>query len=446
MLMSWKMLRTSSHVRNGLDIMRCLLHRSCRLEAADGSTNKPLRKQSDWKAEKNSVVSNVKSSQSVRGRSWNVPPAVQRRLRNDVLKGPRFSETLFDRFAQQSETAHGAVLLESIKASFSGKNENQQIQSLTTKDVKAIMVHFGSTERNVDQKEKETGILEEICLLKFKSFSIAEQLLLVDIFYTVGYQPQQYLRTFLKHLASSWERLPLTLPMVLQVMFYIGIYRNAPVDLSHKIECFLVSHTELLSGGDVGLVAHAFFASNHSVSNYVLQQRFAKIVLRDLHQMALYQVCNVMKLMRHSGFNGHAFYKSLGDLLCETNLVTADSSPSNVANICSAYASLRICHSPLFAALADHMINLISRRKSKDVRLKDLSRILWSYRMLQEPLPGLIQNELIQQLSHGEGLEVMYPEIYIEALCALAMGQRYLLPQINNVLTPSYVKFKTGEI
>lgn len=378
-------------------------------------------------------------------RKWNVPRPVQQGLRNAVFFGPEFQRTIFKLEYPLPELSIGNETLKNVFG-LESKRLEAALDAMSDQELYALVERLAVSGIHDQFHPRTRTVLSEVCISMLPRFALEEQLRLTDILYNIECISDDYMVMFYQYLVTNWKNLPLGNSHILQILFYTGVYRSAPAILLEKIEAYLAERGHELNGQQIGLVCHSFFACNRAIYNYKILHMISKVTLRDIKDMTLQNICNVLKVMRQADFNHSGFYSEMATGLCDSQLIETTKSLPALSNIASAYSAARNNQPALFAAIANRFCQLVSRSDEARIpRIKDLGRLLWSYQSLQQSAPDVLLDELERQADFSTELLRDYPEAYTQSVLALSMVNRFPFKAINSIFSPRSMDQRRSE-
>ena len=271
--------------------------------------------------------------------------------------------------------------------------------------------------RDLGAKEDILVPLEKQLTRQVQSLSITDALYALDTFIHFDlYQAKGFLKALLDHLVTHFDATEKTSSNIVHLLYFIGLSRQAPTELMRSIETYVRENIKDYNTQDICLICFAFFVANYTMQNSSLIQAMAYTVLEEFrdyvknaaqNNFELHLLGNILKAFRHAGYNDVRFYIELGDLICDYDMKSAPTAPmwlqaDPFLQIPHTYAVLRIKHEKLFQKMEECIDNL--KHNGFKLRSKDLTRLCWSYAMLEGTAPGHWQEALILELDRLERL------------------------------------------
>ena len=377
-------------------------------------------------------------------KNWSIPKGVQHILRADVLGESSFDQTVF---RNPYPVVHDQVSQELVEKFFKlgemGKEE--MLLKMDFEELERFLSEVAISSQTLSFEDK--SLCSDVSVMLLNKLNLVEKLKLTDLVYVCGYLSDSFMSKFLDEVAMEWPNPLLDNSKLLQLLFYICIYRNAPPRLMEQIEAYLGEKIGEITLAQVGLICNAFFASNHAIKDFDLIKAIAaKVMGENFEETPLYLICNIMKALHHADYKKSEFYHTLADRLCDTDKILNDNYMSNLSNIGSAFASGRHTHPRLFEAICENATEIVLRnRGNRTPRLKDLGRIIFSCRTLQLPVSEVLVQELARQVEEDVILREKFPQAFTEAVLALTMMGVYIYPQLGHVLSRRYTERIAGE-
>lgn len=366
---------------------------------------------------------------------------VTEQLRQDVLVHSLLykDSIIMSRKAWVDDT-QSFTLINNIKMA-NVEEKVKRLSSLSNDDILA-MVSCIMNRRELLKHTPLLDLLEEECCRRVNTLDLQTMLLMADSFYVLKHSQTKYMRTVLQSVDLHWNSLEVTPRCLVQLLFYIGTYRNAPIQLMERIEDFLVENISDVTGHEIGLICHAFFSSNTSLHSFPLMNKMADIILRDLHRMKSYLVANVLKVFRHANFSNFTFYDQLGD----ADILRGDSYVSTIIHFVTTYSAMRFVHDALYESVARNFSQYLvpNKQNRTQIRMKDFTKFLWAFSTVQRAVPQVILDAATECVRRDQALWRRYPETFIECLVSLAMNSVYPHDLINYALSPDFLRFKRG--
>jgi len=392
------------------------------------------RRQTQWRVQQRSEVSR----------------RVTEQLRQDVfVQSLMYKDSIimarkpWEDYTRSARLINNCMASDEVKQLSSLRDEVKvkRLSSLGNDDILAMMYCIMNRQELLKHKDLLES-LEEECCRRVNTLDLQTILLMADSFYVLQHSQTRYMRTVLQAVDLHWNSLEVTPRHLIQLLLYIGTYRNAPVQLMERIEDFFVENISDVTGREIGLICHAFFSSNTSLRNFVLMNKMADIVLRDLHLMKPYLVANVLKVFRHANFSNFTFYDRLGN----ADMLQGESYVSTVIHFVTTYSAMRFVHDALYeSAMRNFSHCLVYNKHSRaQIRMKDFAKFLWAYSTVQRPVSRAILDAAVDCVRRDQRLWKKHPETFIECLVSLAMNGVYPHDLINYALSPDFLRFKRG--
>ena len=365
-----------------------------------------------------------------------VPAAILRSLRSNILLKEAYRKTVYHR-QLVSFLDSGP----SKKIPIHGSNEElkEMLKQAQPKELIEILKTVTST-RNATEAHT---LCIQVVQSREKEFSTDELLYIADIHYVSGLDLTTYCNWLFHVLVSQAGRPAPNLHQAVQLLFLVGLRRNAPVTLLHQLEQILAEGHKELSTEELGLICNGFYACNRSLSNMDLLEGLWKALLRDGDRLQLSLVANILKSLRHADYGIPAHFLQLANILSERRDISSSQSMAPLAAVATAYSSARIRSEQLFKTLASGMVNCIE--KNVNIRLKDLARFTLTCSNLQITPPKVIVKTLVDTLHKDKLCWSRYPEVSTEGVLALVSLEEYPRNIINRLLAPANIKAKTSE-
>ena len=363
---------------------------------------------------------------------------VTEQLRQDVfVQSLMYKDSIIMTRRPWEDYTQSARLINNCVAS----DEVKQLSSLGNDDILAMMYCIMNRQELLKHKHLLES-LEEECCRRVNTLDLRTILLMADSFYVLEHSQTRYMSTVLHAVDLHWSSLAVTPHRLIQLLLYIGTYRNAPVQLMERIEDFFVENISDVTGREIGLICHAFFSSNTSLRSFALMNKMADIVLRDLHLMKPYLVANVLKVFRHANFSNFTFYDRLGN----ADMLQGESYVSTVIHFVTTYSAMRFVHDALYESAMRNFSHCLvyNKHKRAQIRMKDFTKFLWAYSTVQRPVSRAILDAAVDCVRRDQRLWRRHPETFIECLVSLAMNCVYPHDLINYALSPDFLRFKRG--
>lgn len=279
-----------------------------------------------------------------------------------------------------------------------------------------------------------------VCSKRISHMTKAELYQAADVVYLLGYTD-----TFLKHFLLNIEtRLQEDKPSaseLLQIMFYISALRSAPVTLMSTLEELLLLNIDLYNAKEISLICHAFFSSNFRIKNFLLIDAIAKKSLPSMNDLDMYLISNVLKVLKHSGYDDRGFYEQLA-LVLTAHKIPKEQSLINLCHVCQAYCHARHRDSKLLDCIAKAVLRIIGIRKP--VREKDLTRIIWTFACFNYRPPAKLLQLAEVQWQQKTRTAYQFPEVFVEFLVAMAVMGQYPKKLFDVVFSPAFIKRQQG--
>jgi hypothetical protein len=380
-------------------------------------------------------------------------PAVLNQMRQDVLINPTFKDQVIflkRSWLTMSSASESAVKVLKKAVELGKDNAVDQRSVLLTLSDEELVLLVGELVHTqpLPLDDKHLQAIERECCHRACQLDTVSLLTVADAFYMMGYQFWAYFSVLASQIGLRWESLKIKRQDILQLAFYVSYLRKAPIHLMYKIEKFVHDNSDEFSANDIGLICHAFFATNTSFRNYSLLDRIAQTTLSNLGKDKLkpYLLSNILKSLRHAHFLNIQFYDELGQCLCRVKSDKVQLKVNDFANIASTYSSLRVTNSELFAFISSSVVKLAKKPKlvQQSFRTKDLCRLIWSFGQLCEPIDHTICKILVDKLENDVQLAYKYPEVFTEALVSLAMQKIYPCTLYDILFSQSFLKLKSS--
>ena len=397
------------------------------------------KQQVDFLAETEEVFS--QKEKKLRGQQRSeVSRKVTEQLRQDVLVNSLlYKDSIIMSRKAWVDHADSFTVIHQLKMADS-EVKMKLLSSLSDGNILAMM-SCTMNHRELLKRTPLLELLEDECCRRINTLDLRTMLLLADNFYVLKHSQTKYMRTLLQSIDLHWNSLEVTPQGIVQLLFYIGTYRNAPIELMERIENFLVDNILDMTGCQVGLICHAFFSSNMSLRSYPLMNKMADIVLTDLPRMKSYLVANVLKVFRHANFSNSAFYEKLGD----ADILRKESYVSTIIHFVTTYSAMRFVHDGLYESAAQKLSQCLRNNQNHaPIRMKDFTKFLWAYATLQRPVPETILEAAVECARRDRSLWRKYPETFIECLVSLVMNGVYPEDLINYALSRHFLRLKQG--
>lgn len=384
-------------------------------------------------------------TKSTSRRADKVIPAVLNSLRQDVLCGDNYKNTVYRKsllniFDDSDLDVSKTSPL--VTADISVLND---LAELTPQQIVKALIQL---KESVPQWKYDRRMLmyEKYVRTHMKQFTLDELLYICDVMYISGGDVEAYCRTLFIHVIEQWTHTNLRVHQAVQICFLISIIRNAPVVLLQFLEEFLADNHSQLTSKELSLVCNGFYSSNRSIRNVTLLEGLWKTLLKDAANLPLVHCGNILKVLKHADYGQTVYYKTLGDMLCLRTDIHKPETLASTASIAVVYSGSKMKHDKLFTALSRGVIYAMKNTAYNKIRVKDLARYVLACSNLQvKPHQKIIQN-LEERLRKDSWVAVKFPEVYLEALVALAILDRYPDDVISQVFSPVSIKHKQGMV
>lgn len=388
----------------------------------------------------------TKPSEAHSPKSRYVPLAVSQRIRQDVFVNVNFRNriaTARKTWGYMSPTS--ASIFEAMKSGLSSSVGCKVTLSNSTVEE---LVSFVADVANLPESEFEYKLrndLETECIRRIPDFDQKVMLYVADVFFVMNMTSNRYLKAVFQEFERRWNTLSITKEDILQLLFFLSILRTSSIFLMHKVEEFISEYASQFSINEVGLICHTFFVTNTAFRNFRTLENVSDLVLNNVEKepFRVGLLISIMKTMRHAQFPSVRFYKDLGTILCQKRKLQ-DATLSDLATLSFTYSSLKMVHRDLTNYVNALTKSKISGKKLNYVRMKDLSRLLWSSMMMCADIPMDMLEKLLYIMRLDSQLPFRYPEAFVEGLVALAVNQIYPADLLHVVFSPKYLAFKSG--
>lgn len=383
---------------------------------------------------KSPIINTVPKSEShisrtgKKKRSWLTDDRVYMHLRNSILDKPKFAGQVLQSYCMSGRTDLDDRILKC-------KEELQDTESIRNLhgllfDVMAVIDHL--------DKAHVMPLLERECCLRMSNWTVKEVLLAMDIFYLCQWQAAMFYRSSFKWFDLKVNYLTIEPHDILQLLFYVSLYRNAPITLMRQIEQMLLHEIESYSPVELGLVCHAFFVTNTCILNYSLLEKLSQKLIKGLatKRMPAALIGNYLKVFRHAYYEDTNFYQQIGDYFLQR--LPNFGMYANM-QLLKTFSSLHYYHRNYCLAFVDFW----EKRDlfQSPIRFKTLVDIVSSCVVFQIKPPTNVTDKLMDVIKDEyRELSSLYQEKLIEGLVALVMTDRYPLEAISYVLSPRIKK------
>ena len=361
-------------------------------------------------------------------RSWLIDEKVYANLRRSVLLTPKFDSQI----SQPIQTL-GSEEFNDLNSKFREQLKNLSSVENLHELLSAVMVV-------VDRVDKDhvMPLLERECCLRLSSWSVKEILLAMDIFYCCQWKAAPFYRSSFRWFDLKMDDLTLEPHDILQLLFYVALYRNAPITLMRRIEQMLIDLIHFYSPLELGLVCHAFFVTNTCILSYDLLEQLSCKLIDGLavNSMPGPLVGNYLKVFRHAYYEDMCFYQQLGDRFLQQ--LPQLGTYANL-QLFKTFSSLHFYHQNYCLAVVNFWGKTDPSKTA--VRFKTMVDIMSSCIVFQIKPPTNIIDELMNIIqTKFKDLSRLYPEKFIEGLLALVMSDRYPVEAISHALSPRVKK------
>jgi len=390
--------------------------------------------------------SRIEPSNNIQRRAaFPVPETVLTQIRRDVLLKAAYQgrvvnkENNCDELLQSEENISDLCVV-SMKQRLKVLKQQELI------DFIQMLAHATLSDASLNTDTSILEILEDECCLRAKNWDSAILLLVADAFFVMRYRCSHYFSAIFREFEHRWTSMAIGKEDVVQLAMCIVTGRKFPLLLIGNIEKYLNSNMHEFSAGELSVVCSAFFITNTSLGNIEVMEKLSNAVLRDLLSgtLKVYQLCSILKALRHAHFSKLSFYDSLGSSLSRLSKLQHESMLGDLSNIAFTYASLRIASPKLFAGISSNAVMLIQNRTR--MRIKDVGRLVWSFALLQEPLDNVVCSQLVFMLRRDVHLMERFSEAFMEALSGLAMMETYPVDLLQKLLCTDFPKQKHGTV
>lgn len=266
-----------------------------------------------------------------------------------------------------------------VEEIFHGKPIDREIALLSNDELcNLIKVEQGSKKIRENFKDIENESIKRI----FNS-SVTDIIKFLDALFLSRMDHRKFVDNVCKFLINEWTKLNFEIKDILHLLFYISNYRSVPITLMNNFEEFIRKNSVKISGNEYGLICHSFFVTNTSFRNYETIKEISTALIKDFNSIDGHHIGNILKCLRHSGYNQVDMY----DKLCAKLLLSSfiDKEPlTNLTHIAHAFASAKISNKELFDKLLERTLNILRDPvENEHVRTKDVIKVLWSSSILQ---------------------------------------------------------------
>ncbi len=376
-------------------------------------------------------------------RAWTIDEGVAYHLRKEVLHQAEYKDTLVAARHLWSMDSSKSSAMERLIEADCPDIQAAEVAIMDRSELIQTLADIVNTEEPMDHMNILLLLEDQICN-RIKQFTLQQDLYIADLFYLIQYKPNRYYKVMFRHFDHSWEILGPSPHNVVQLMFYIGLVRDAPVTLLSKIESYLVQHVDYLSGKEVSLICFSFFVTNRAIWDIQLLDLIAHKTLQEAAHMKLHLTANILKAFRHASYDRASFYEKLGTILSKHEDVVEPQRISPLMHTAATFAAVRMQHNKLFHSISRGLWYLLTKKKIKG-RNKDLTRLIWSFGFLQIPLRLDIMALLIKRSLSNATFQTNYPESFVEGLISLSLYDIFPEDLISESLSPDFQKMKSSK-
>ena len=284
--------------------------------------------------------------------------------------------------------------------------------------------------------------MEDDSSRRLVDISADAMLLIADSFFMMNYRPNHYMKALMHRVYMRWEELNLNPQQTMQLLFYISVYRNMTVELKNLLEGYILLSIDKLTINEIGLVCHAFFASNSRIENYILINAISNHLLNNMNELTSFNLANILKTLKHAGFESKDFYDKLGNNLIKIDLLKS-AYLSTIVHVANAFGSAKIVHEKLFSFITDQMEK--NCNPNKNIRTKDIVRIIWTFSNMQFPISERIKDLLVTELRKSPEIRTQFSESFVEGLMSLAIADCYPWDLISHALSENFLQMKISK-
>ncbi|CAD5123816.1 DgyrCDS12127 [Dimorphilus gyrociliatus] len=349
-----------------------------------------------------STYTKTKEYKGKLNQNFNIPRNVSDKLRSVIQPS-----IPFDLFLEEKCHPKLKNVLESNKI-------GEEIRQLSNQELCKLIL-LEDTSKKSDSQHR---VIEIECIRRIPKIAIKDLVDIADALYLSQTNNLKFFRSLCTYLDNEWNNLNLKTKDVISLIFYISNYRSIPISVMAHFEKFTCQNIELLTGNEVGVICHTFFVTNTSFRSYKTIDCVSKKLLHDFHKIDAQHIANILKTLRHAGYNSTAYFGKLGDNLVSSSFI--NETAYNLTHIVHTFASARIIHEKLFDKILNRIVYLL-RNKKDSLRTKDLIKIVWSASSLQHPIQHNLLNSLIDILTNKHNRQ-MFPEAFVDGVLSLCMN------------------------
>ena len=286
--------------------------------------------------------------------------------------------------------------------------------------------------------------IESECISRINKGDVATHLLTADLFFCANFPFKKYMSVMLRKYSAEWRHHTFEVTDLVQLLFFIGHFRNTPQHLMRQIEKSLCDQFHNLLPTELGIICSSFFNCNIRIQNYKLLVNIANKVLEGLEcgRMPLLRCTSVMKAFRHADYQDVSFYTAFGDFVHEEALRPKENlNFTSYMTILSSYMSIRIYLPTMFKSVLERMEELSYTERF--TRCKDITRLAKACNIFGIEVPQWVIDALIQKLSKLTDQSFHLGEL-IRGMLVLTHAGVYPSKLLNRALSQGLVNRITG--
>uniref|UniRef100_A0A8C4R574 FAST kinase domains 5 n=1 Tax=Eptatretus burgeri TaxID=7764 RepID=A0A8C4R574_EPTBU len=260
-----------------------------------------------------------------------------------------------------------------------------------------------------------------------------DRLLLVgDLCIRLGLCAPRFHEKFFASVVPACSKL--TKPQTVQLAYIAGEYRQVPSILMKYLEYSVLRHLHKMNTEELGVVCLGYFKVKNLLAQETMLEMGNVLVCADLDSTSNFTLVNILKMFRLTHTTHPKLIKAIGQTF-QLRLPTVGI--SSIMHLSLALSSLHWFDEMLFQKISSEILG----RKHLG-RCKDVSKILWSFALLNYDPPmandffNLLTNQIRKQLKEF----LSYPQHFITALIALAITGRYPYDLLNEAFRPTFVR------